>query len=72
MRMKAAIYTGIEEIEVREVERNEPLRGLYSLIRSRPVSVEAICIVISGIGGNRMSTPPGMKRVVWSWHSVTV
>ena len=27
MRMKAAIYTGIEEIEVREVERNEPPPG---------------------------------------------
>ena len=27
MKMKAAIYTGIEEIEVREVERNEPPPG---------------------------------------------
>ena len=27
MKMKAAIYTGIEEIEIREVERNEPPPG---------------------------------------------
>ena len=28
MKMKAAIYTGIEQIAIREVERNEPPPGL--------------------------------------------
>ena len=63
MRMKAAIYTGIEEIEIREVERNEPPPGFVLVDTKQTVSAEVTCTVISGIGANPMNTPLGMKRV---------